>query len=116
MRRERSSELSACGAGGGQRRRPAAGRRMSTRAAAGLAAMVAGSALVLVAAPAAASGGLFQPAVTYAVGSAPVGIVAADLNGDGKLDLVVTNQASDTFSVLLNSGSGTFSSASLQLR
>ena len=31
-----------------------------------------------------------------------------DFNGDGKLDLVVTNQYSSTVSVLLGNGDGTF--------
>jgi len=32
----------------------------------------------------------------------------ADFNGDGKLDLAVVNDLSDTLNVLLNNGNGTF--------
>ncbi len=52
--------------------------------------------------------GTFQPPVNYDVGYRPSGIAAADLNGDGRLDLVVTNYGSDTVSVLLGNGDGTF--------
>jgi Big-like domain-containing protein/VCBS repeat protein/FG-GAP repeat protein len=60
---------------------------------------------------------LFLPAVTYfAGGGAPLSVVAADVNGDGKPDLVVTNQCSindnlctkATAGVLLGNGDGTF--------
>ena len=37
--------------------------------------------------------------------------MAADLNGDNKLDLVVANYESDTVGVLLGNGSGGFSAA-----
>jgi hypothetical protein len=45
---------------------------------------------------------------TFAVGSAPVAQVADDFNGDGKTDLAVVNQGSNTVSVLLGNGNGTF--------
>jgi FG-GAP-like repeat/FG-GAP repeat len=51
--------------------------------------------------------GTFQPAVTYGTGgqfSSPV--VVADLNRDGKLDLVVANEGS--LGVLMGNGDGTF--------
>src|SRR5205823_4159816 len=47
----------------------------------------------------------------YAVGNRPEGLAAGDLNGDNKPDLVVTNGADNTVSVLLNtttSGSPSF--------
>ena len=52
--------------------------------------------------------GLFQPAVTFAVGNNPSWIASADLNGDGFQDLVVTNSGDNTISVLLGNGDGTF--------
>jgi hypothetical protein len=44
----------------------------------------------------------FAPQQTFAVGNTPVFAVAADLNGDGRPDLVVSNNADSTVSVLLN--------------
>lgn len=41
-------------------------------------------------------------------GGAPSAIVVADFNGDGKLDLAVTNSGSNNVSILLGSGDGTF--------
>ena len=54
--------------------------------------------------------GTFEPQVTYAVGADPVGIVAGDFTGDGRLDLAVANSGSNTVSVLLGNGDGTFKS------
>jgi len=44
----------------------------------------------------------------YPIGSRPADIVAADLEGDGDLDLAATNVYSDQISFLLNRGDGTF--------
>src|SRR5437773_211905 len=38
----------------------------------------------------------------FATGTTPLSVTVGDLNGDGKLDLVVANQTSNTVSVLLN--------------
>ncbi len=46
----------------------------------------------------------FATQQTFATGTGPHGVAAADLNADGKLDLVVTNQQSASVSVLLNTG------------
>jgi hypothetical protein len=53
--------------------------------------------------------GTFQPAVTYDSGGPDTYSVAiADVNGDGKPDLVVANFGSNTVGVLLGNGDGTF--------
>ena len=52
--------------------------------------------------------GTFQTRIDYAVGTLPSSVVAADFNGDTKLDLVVTNALDGTTSVLLGNGDGTF--------
>jgi len=44
----------------------------------------------------------FAAAQTFATGNAPRWVTAADINGDGKPDLIVTNAADQTVSVLLN--------------
>jgi trimeric autotransporter adhesin len=44
----------------------------------------------------------FAPQQTFATGSSPDSVAALDVNGDGKPDLIVANQASNTVSVLLN--------------
>jgi hypothetical protein len=50
----------------------------------------------------------FFTSPSFTVGSVPVGAAVGDFNGDGKADLVVVNQASNTMSVLLGNGDGTF--------
>jgi FG-GAP-like repeat/Abnormal spindle-like microcephaly-assoc'd, ASPM-SPD-2-Hydin/Protein of unknown function (DUF1573) len=62
--------------------------------------------------------GTFAAPVSYPVGISPGRIVAGDLNGDGKLDLIITDEAPDgtnpyyqlLVSVLLGNGDGTFQS------
>jgi autotransporter-associated beta strand protein len=46
--------------------------------------------------------------LTYSVGASVQSIVAADLNGDGKVDLAAANGGDQTFSILLGNGDGTF--------
>lgn len=53
----------------------------------------------------------FETAQSYNVGSYPIGIAAADFNGDNKLDLVTANNAGNNISVLLGNGNGTFGAA-----
>src|SRR5207248_254815 len=43
--------------------------------------------------------------------STPRSVVLADINGDGKPDLLVGNQTAGTVSVFLGNGNGTFQSA-----
>ncbi len=60
--------------------------------------------------------GTFKPKVDYTVSLAPLSIVAADFNGDGKLDLAVANSCGTSspcgrpglVSILLGVGDGTF--------
>jgi VCBS repeat-containing protein len=56
-------------------------------------------------------GDLFQAQTTFAAGSSPDSVAARDLNGDGRLDLVVANAGSNDVSVLLGNGDGTFGAA-----
>jgi len=52
--------------------------------------------------------GSFQTSVNYPVGNEPYHLVAGDFNGDGKLDLAVTNVSDNTVSILLGNGDGSF--------
>ncbi len=45
---------------------------------------------------------------SFAVGTRPIAEAVGDFNGDGLADLVVVNQGSNTVSVLLGNGDGTF--------
>jgi len=53
-------------------------------------------------------GRTFVQAGAFAVGDVPEVVVPVDLNGDSKVDLVVANYNSASISVLLGTGSGTF--------
>ena len=52
--------------------------------------------------------GTFQAAKEYAVSGFASGLVAGDFNGDGRLDLAITDQADNTIFLLLGNGDGTF--------
>jgi VCBS repeat-containing protein len=45
--------------------------------------------------------GTFQPEQRFAAGSNPISVAVADVNGDGRLDLIVANQGASDVSVLL---------------
>jgi len=51
---------------------------------------------------------LFGSHVEYGAGNWPNSVAAADLNGDGRIDLAVANSEGDSVSVLLGIGDGTF--------
>lgn len=71
----------------------------------------AGAALVLgLAAIAAGSRASFAAPRDYAAGSAPFSLVAADVNRDGKQDLVTAGYYANRVSVLRGNGDGTFRS------
>ncbi len=56
----------------------------------------------------------FAPVVTYASGGQEIysfSLAAADINGDGKPDLVVANSGSSSVSVIVGNGDGTFQPA-----
>jgi VCBS repeat protein len=50
----------------------------------------------------------FAAPVRYPVGQSPRAVKLGDFNGDGSLDIVVTNYWDDSVSVLINNGDGTF--------
>ena len=52
--------------------------------------------------------GTFASGVTYSVGHNPLALVAADLNGDGRMDLACVSFIGRDVSVLLGRGDGTF--------
>src|SRR2546421_135048 len=65
-------------------------------------------------------GAMAQPALAAAtfvsapdvgVGSTPFSVAVGDFNGDGKADLAVANDSSDTVSVRLGDGAGGFTAA-----
>jgi FG-GAP-like repeat len=63
---------------------------------------------LLGAAAAAAQPGQFVEAPQFATGVNPQAVASGDFRGDGKVDLVVANSTSNTISVLLGNGDGTF--------
>ena len=63
--------------------------------------------------PAGASAVLsFKPHSDFSAGSLPISVAIGDLNGDGRQDLAVANNGSNNVSVLLGTGSGSFTAAS----
>jgi hypothetical protein len=54
---------------------------------------------------------MFAAPVLLSTGNRPSGLQTADLNGDGKLDLVALSGSDNSVSVLFNTGNGTFGPA-----
>ena len=52
--------------------------------------------------------GIFGSNATLTVGSGSLAVAAADVNGDGKVDLISANYYANSLSVLINNGSGGF--------
>jgi hypothetical protein len=57
------------------------------------------------------STGSFGAATNFAVGAVPTSVAAGDFNGDGKLDLAVTNLRGNNVSIFLGTGTGSFGTA-----
>ena len=55
----------------------------------------------------------FAPQVTFGAGASPRSVATADVNGDGKLDLIVANAGGNSLSVMLGNGNGTFGGQSI---
>jgi hypothetical protein len=53
----------------------------------------------------------YAPQVSYQAGTFPIGISTGDFNHDGNLDIVVANFSSNSLSVFLGNGDGTFQPA-----
>jgi hypothetical protein len=51
------------------------------------------------------------PTPTFPTGAAPQAISVADVNGDGKLDLIIANNQGASLTILLGNGDGTFTAA-----
>ncbi|MBS1791708.1 MAG: VCBS repeat-containing protein [Acidobacteria bacterium] len=53
----------------------------------------------------------FAAAVNYPTGNLPVGVIAKDFNGDGRLDMATSNYTSSNVAIFLANNSGGFNSA-----
>lgn len=68
---------------------------------------------ILVALQQAAAQSVYAPAATFTTGPAPCSPVVADVNSDGRQDIICANYGANTLSVLTNNGSAKFSLAAL---
>jgi hypothetical protein len=67
--------------------------------------------IVVAAAPTSAALASYRTATNHAAGNGPRSVAVADLNGDVRPDLAVANSGSNSVSVLLGNGDGTFAPA-----
>jgi hypothetical protein len=58
------------------------------------------------------SNSVFNKTDTTVVGNGPIKIITGDFDGDGNIDLAVTNASSNTVSILKNNGAGIFNVSS----
>ena len=65
-------------------------------------------ALVFLADPVVLSAQTFRASQDFPVGTAPTGVIVADFNRDGTVDLAVCNSGSSSISILLGTGNGSF--------
>ena len=56
--------------------------------------------------------GTFKKATNYQVGTNPSDVATADFNGDGNLDLAISNYGSNNVAIMLGTGTGTFGTPS----
>jgi large repetitive protein len=52
--------------------------------------------------------GTYRTAASYQLGNGPVSVALADVNGDGKLDLIALNRTDKSYTVIQGNGDGTF--------
>ena len=57
--------------------------------------------------------GTFTKGASYAVGAYPQGVVVADFNGDGNLDLAFASSSATGVTILLGNGDGTFTTGAV---
>src|SRR6266446_6737451 len=55
----------------------------------------------------------FTLSSSLSVGARPISVTAADVNGDGKVDLISANANADTLTVLTNYGNGSLATANI---
>ncbi len=67
--------------------------------------------IVLAVSASTASAQSFSTSTDYALGDNPNSGIAADFNGDGKLDLAIGNVLNKNVAILINNGNGTFAAA-----
>jgi len=59
--------------------------------------------------------GCYKQMASYTTGPSPSRAIAADFNSDGHLDLVIPNEGSNTLTLLLGNGDGTFTQSTVSV-